>query len=354
MQALLIENKRSNNMNVTLKVRLLCLSLLLVHLIGCNKTGTNPSHVLSNYLNATINQEWEIAYELISEKDRNVKSFDQYYAEQNANENVFSVLLVGQISFEINEVNISGDKAVAMYEITMPDFSSIFMEILGSAFSTAFSDDFDAKKMEKQIAEKYKGKKFPMTTINQSSELILEKNGWRVFFDWEKEIKIENAMSEAKKLEEQKKFHEAKAKYESVLELDSKMVEVPIKINELEKQILSFDEKKAYMDNLELRNVKIGKGGTFGYTDVVLGEIKNQGDKILIKVEITIYGLDSGGKAVFETIDNNILVPKYLYSSDASPLKPNYTRKFESRLDDTPSDWVMKVNVKITDIEFQE
>jgi len=38
---------------------------------------------------------------------------------------------------------------------------------------------------------------------------------------------------------------------------------------------------------------------------------------------------------------------------DNEPLKPGYSRQFGVKMDDVPSEWTKKVDVKVTQVEFQ-
>ena len=108
-------------------------------------------------------------------------------------------------------------------------------------------------------------------------------------------------------------------------------------------------EKKDYISKLNLQDVKVSETILGGMG--VFGEVKNTGDRSLKKVEITVYCLDKSGSPVFEETFHPVLVSKWS-SGKSEVLKPNYTEKFGYKLDDAPSDWAGKVDVKITDIEF--
>jgi len=336
--------------NIDLIAVLCTLTVLLV--VGCGKIGSNPKDVLLNYLDASLHGRYEEAYQYFSAKDKVVKSLQEYLSEQSKEENPFAQALTSKISYEIKEVTVTGNQAKANVEVTAPDFGAIFTDILGAAFMSAFGEKKDEREIEKMLAEKYKGKDIPMTTTTQSFDLVKEADGWKVFFDWKTEKKIDEAMSQAKQLEREKKLYAAKEKYQKVLELDSKVVEASEKIKELDKEIESFKEKQSYIDKVEIRNIHIGKSilDEIG----VFGEVKNHGDRTLKEVEITIYCLDENGKAIFEKTYHPVLVSEYSLFGDNEPLKPNYSRKFGVKLDDAPSDWARKVRVKITNIEFQK
>jgi len=327
-------------------------TLTVLLLVGCGKIGSNPKDVLSKYLDTFLHGRYEEAYQYISARDKAVKSLQEYLSEQSREESPFAQVLASKISYEIKEVTVTGNQTKAKVAVTTPDFGSIFTDILGVAFMSAFGEEKDEKEIEKMLAEKYKEKDIPMSTITQSFDLIKETDGWKVFFDWETKKKVDETMSQAKQLEKEKKLYAAKEKYQEVLELDSKVVEASEKIKELEKEIKSFKEKQAYIDKVEIRNVHIGK--SILDEAGVFGEVKNLGDRTLKEVEITIYCLDKNGKTIFEKTYRPVLVSEYSLFGDNKPLKPKYSKKFGVKLDDAPSDWARKVKVKVTDIEFQK
>jgi hypothetical protein len=113
----------------------------------------------------------------------------------------------------------------------------------------------------------------------------------------------------------------------------------------------SNPEQLAYLDKIVVRNITVGKSdlGESG----VFGEIKNTGDRTLKKVEITIYCLGSDGKPVFDKTYDPVLVSDLSFGDSNEPLKAEYSRRFGVKMDDAPSDWTKKVDVKVTAVEFQ-
>lgn len=107
----------------------------------------------------------------------------------------------------------------------------------------------------------------------------------------------------------------------------------------------------SYYEKVIIKNIDIGKSilEEIG----VFGEVKNIGNRTLNKVEITIYCLDNDGKPIFEKKYHPVLVTESLFG-DNEPLKSNYSRKFGVKLDDAPSDWAQKVEIKVTDIGFED
>lgn len=324
-----------------------CLVAVVYFLAGCANLLSNPKDVLSKYLDAELHGKHEEAYQYISNKDKSVKTKEQYLSGEKDEPSPFVQMFASRISYKIRNMTISGTQAKADVEITAPDVASMFGDMFGVALTTAMGGQ-DEKKLETALTEKYKDKSLPMTTYTESFNLIKESGSWRVFLDWATKDKVEATLKQAKQLEESKRLYDAKQKYQEVLELDAKAVEAS-KIQELDSKIESFKEKQAYVDKIEIRDVHIGKG-LLGETGV-FGEVKNQGDRVLKEVEFTIYCLDKDGKAVFEKKYHPVRVSGFF--SDNEPLKPNYSKPFGVKLDDAPSDWAGRVQVKVSDLEFE-
>ena len=71
-------------------------------------------------------------------------------------------------------------------------------------------------------------------------------------------------------------------------------------------------------------------------------------------IEITVYCLGAdNGKPVFEKTYDPVLVSGLSFGNSGQPLKPGYSRQFDVKLDDAPSDWNRRVDVKVTKVEFQ-
>ncbi len=108
----------------------------------------------------------------------------------------------------------------------------------------------------------------------------------------------------------------------------------------------------AYIEKVLVRNVRVGKSvldeaGAWG-------EVKNSGDRTLKKVDLVIYCLGADGKPVFEKTFSPVWVTEVSMPGDENePLKPGYSRQFGVKLDDAPSDWSKRVEVKVTGVEFQ-
>jgi hypothetical protein len=108
---------------------------------------------------------------------------------------------------------------------------------------------------------------------------------------------------------------------------------------------------KAYLSHVTVSGVRVARS-VLGQTGV-FGEIKNTGDRMLKEVEITIYCLGRDGKPVFEKTYYPVLVTDMSFGDERKPLKPGYSRTFGVKMDDAPSEWTRKVDVKVTSVKFQ-
>jgi len=119
-------------------------------------------------------------------------------------------------------------------------------------------------------------------------------------------------------------------------------------------------EQQYIKDSLVLESVIVGEGygkyDTPGYSTkkpTVEGKIRNNGNKSLSMVEITVYFLDASGKRIGEKTYTPIYTSSFM--GDSTPLKPNYVRDFGYVVnEDAPSEWANKVEVIISDIVFEK
>lgn len=127
------------------------------------------------------------------------------------------------------------------------------------------------------------------------------------------------------------------------------------------KEIQKYEDKQAYIKNIVLYDLKAR------YYKTYLGEtvpgvefkLKNEGNRSLKEVEVTVYFKDSTGTIIAEETYYPVLVTKYSFSSDNKPLKPNYIWQIEHgkfyKADSVPDEWKEgAVSAKITNIEFMD
>lgn len=344
---------------------------LAFSIVGCDKLSElqqpSASEVLNNYIDASLKSRGEEAYGFVSTEDKAVKSLSEYKEETDKTDNPFAAIIANNVSYKVLKVTQSGSTAKADVEITLPDMSAMLKDLMGAAFSSAFGGK-DKAEIEKSIAKKYETGDVPTTTKNEEFHLLKEKDGWKVFLDWkakkaakEKVEKISSLLSDAKQLRESKKLSGAIQKYEEVLDLNGEMVEAKEAIKETKQEIKETKEKQAYLSKVSLYDLKAKYYETYLEKNVpgVEFKIKNNGDRTLKEVQVTVYFKDAKGTIIAEKQYHPVLVTKYSYTGDNKPLKPNYIWQQERgkfyKADSVPTEWKEgAVSANITNIEFSE
>ena len=336
--------------------------LLLGLLAGCDQiqelTGPPPEKVLTAYLDATKAGNWDAAYAHISTQDHAVKPLATYKSESTT-DNILVAAILSKTSYKVLSVERQGNRATASVEVTSPDVSGIFAEMIGSAFASAFGGK-GAGDVQKQMAEKLQSSNLPTKTQKEDFTLVREDKGWRVFLDWATKKQVASLLAEAEQLRKEKKLPAARDKYDAVLKLDSKLVEAEKARDELGREIAAFAEKQAYVGNVELYDLKARHYETYLERRVpgVEFKLRNKGTRTLRKVEVTVYFEDASGAVIAEQQYNPVLVTKYSFG-DNKPLRPNYIWQLERgkfyQAKSVPSEWKEgAVKAKVTDIEFAE
>ena len=337
-------------------------------MLACDKlSGPSPNEVLNNYLDASLKGRYEESYSYVSAEDKALKDLQSYLKENEKTDNPFAQAIASKVSYKILKLEKSDKHATADVEITLPDFGLIFSDVMGAAFKSAFGGG-DEKEMEKILAKKFESGEVPLTTEKETFKLLKEEDGWKVFLDWktekikkERQAKIQTLLAEAEDLKKSMKLHGAAQKYEQVLELDSEMVDAKKGLEETKKEIKTFEEKQAYINNVMLYDLKANYYKTYLEEKVpgVEFKLKNRGDRTLKEVEVTVYFKDASGAIIAEEDYHPVLVTKYSFSGDNKPLKPNYVWQMERgkfyKADSVPTEWKEgAVSAKITNIEFEE
>jgi hypothetical protein len=344
------------------KVVALFSGLLLYALAGCDQiqelTGPPPEKVLVTYLDATKAGNWDVAYAHLSTRDHAVKPLATYKAESTT-DNALATAVLSKTSYKILSVERQGNRATASVEVTSPDVSGLFAEMIGSVFASAFGGK-GAADLQKQMADKLQNANLPTKTQKEEFILVREDKGWRVFLDWATKKQVATLLSEAEQLRKEKKLPAARDKYDAVLKLDSKLVEAQKARDELGREIAAFAEKQAYVSNVELYDLKARYYETYLERRLpgVEFKLRNKGNRALRKVEVTVYFEDASGAVIAEQEYNPVLVTKYSFG-DNKPLRPNYIWQLERgkfyQAKSVPSEWKEgAVKAKITDIEFAQ
>lgn len=341
--------------------------LLGLTVVACDKlSGQSPTEVLNSYLDASLKGRHKEAYSYVSVDDKKVKDIQAYLSEYEKEDNPFAKAIASKVSYTVRKIEVSEKNATAEVEITLPDFGSIFADVLGAAFKSALGRS-DDKEMERTLAGKLENGEVPMTTKEETYRLVKETGGWKVFLDWKTEIiekerqaKTKQLLAEAEELKKSKKLHSAVEKYQQILELDSEVVDAKEGLKETKSEIESFEKKQAYIGNVELYDLSAKYHKTYLEENVpgVVFKLKNKGDKTLKEVVVTVYFKDANGTIIAEENYRPVLVTRYSFGRSNKPLKPNYVWQMERgkfyQAESVPSEWREgAVSAKITNIEFE-
>ena len=327
--------------------RFAVLIMFVMWATGC-ATGPSPKEVMGKYLDAYGKGNYEEAYPLLSSTDKAAKSLDAFSDSEGSE---FMAILGPKASYQVKGVKTEGDKAKATVEIKTPDIKGVFGELIGKIMTMVLGGEPDSNALETMLAERVQGKNWPTITRTEYYDLVKEKDGWKVFLNYEGIYKSQELKNKAEILETQKKYAEAESALEEATKLNPKDVEIPGKIMAMDRKATEYKESQMYFDKIEVRNVSVGQDnlGQLG----VFGELKNRGNRTLRAVAITVYYLDKEGNGIHEKTYYPVLVTEEL-NGDHQPLKPNYGKTFWYRIDGAPSDWAKKVKVAVTDVEFQK
>ena len=150
------------------------LILAMLFLISCARHDS-PREVLMKYFEASRKGDSAVAYSYISEKDRVVKSLEEY-SSLSKEGGMMAKAFTSKLSYKINDVRIDGSKAEASVETTGPDVAAMMGEFMGKAFSMAFLDskNKDAE-MAKFLEDKGKSNSIPLRTEISKVFLLKEK-----------------------------------------------------------------------------------------------------------------------------------------------------------------------------------
>lgn len=121
-------------------------------------------------------------------------------------------------------------------------------------------------------------------------------------------------------------------------------------------------EAQAYIDeHLELYDVSASYKDAVlsGRVPGVLFKLRNNGDRSLDRVQVTVYFKDASDRIIAEEQYTPVLVTEYNFSGDNQPLKAGYIWQNEKNkfyaAKRVPSEWQEgNVDAQITDIRFTE
>ena len=132
---------------------------------------------------------------------------------------------------------------------------------------------------------------------------------------------------------------------------DKKIEKKPVQVAKID------NKKKAYMENLKLTNLTVGKGKKFLFASPnpgLFATLTNKGDRNLKEVEVTVYFYNEKGAIVSEKKLYPVSVSKYRPGRDNDPLNAKNAKKVGYLVKKfAPPSWSGKVQMRVTDIIFK-
>ena len=350
-------------------IKILFVLVAICSLSACdNNDYPDPDEVLTDYLLAVYTGKNEEAYEYVSSGDKSVKSLKDYLAENKNRADPMAKAFVDEFEVRIVSQNQSDSNAAIKASIILPDLDGM-LGGLEQASGKPDAEKIDPKIAAQMLKKKYEDLDIPTVYKNESFQLVNEMGAWKVHLNWQGELlqkareeQIAKLLAEARELRKSDSTLEAAIeKYKQVLKLDSNMIIAIHGIKDSERDIKEYAAKQDYIKNVSLYDLESKFYTTFSNTKVpgVKFKIKNNGDRLLREVEVTVYFKNAGGTVIAEERYRPVLAMKKSYSGDQVILKKNYIWQMEEgnfyKADAVPTEWKEgAVEAKVTNIKFAE
>ena len=201
-----------------MKNLLLILALFIVSCSSGEASKLSDANLVAlSYVKNSKNLDFNLAYELLSEEDKNVLSKEDYtkFKEPEVMMEIAKAVAL-QSEYKIKETSIEEKSANVIVEISSPDYSFLFQSIVASAFRSAFDTsketDNQLEDFSKDVSKLIEDGDVPKQIIDQSIQLVLENNEWKVSeglkVAYQKSIntkKVDELLSIASSLDKKKK-----------------------------------------------------------------------------------------------------------------------------------------------------
>ena len=350
-------------------IKILFVFAAICSLSACDKNAfPDPDEVLTDYLFAVYTGQNEVAYEYVSSPDKSVKGLQDYLAENKNRANPIVKAFVDDFEVRIDSLQQSESNAAVKVSIILPDTKGM-LKGLEKASGKSDGTRIDPNAAAQMLKKKYKDLDVPTVYKKESFQLVNELGAWKVHLDWQTELlqkaqeeRIAKLLADARELRKSSSGLEAAIeKYNEVLELDSDMAIAIHGIKDTERDINERVAKQEYIKNVALYDLEAKFYTTFSNTNVpgVKFKLKNNGDKLLREVEVTVYFKDAEGMVIAEERYRPVLAMKKSYSGDQVILKKNYIWQMEEgnfyKAEGVPTVWQEgAVEAKVTNIKLAE
>ena len=150
------------------------------------QTTVDAEITLKKFIDASITRQHSEYYDLLSEKDRAIKTREKYLEEQQQLQPNLADNYFHDITYQISAITLSGNNASAEVIYHFPDAERMIKQVYNLAILEKQGlPALDEMKQQMDIA--FKDKPLPMKTITRHFNLLQENNNWRVYMDWDKQ-----------------------------------------------------------------------------------------------------------------------------------------------------------------------
>ncbi len=341
--------------------------ILALFIVSCSSGEasklSDANLVALSYVKNSKNLDFNLAYELLSEEDKNFLSKEDYkkFKEPEVMMEIAKAVAL-QSEYKIKETSIEEKSANVIVEISSPDYSFLFQNIVASAFRSAFDtskeNDNQLEDFSKDVSKLIEDGDVPKQIIDQSIQLVLENNEWKVSEGLKVAYKIDELLGIASSLDKKKKYSEAINTYKEILNIDDSNADAISSIKKVEGKLAEQKIKQDYINKIEIFDFIATRIDTYLSKDVpaVRFAIRNNGNRSLDKVEVTVYFYDANDNAIFEKKYLPVLASSYV--SNDGPLKPNYIKRQKENnyytIDELGPEWLGKADAIVSDLRFSE
>ena len=162
-----------------------------------HSTAAGPEAVLKSFLTAMYSRDAKVAYQLLSQADRDVKTLDDYVAETGAFDGAaldLARLLATGIKYRNVDVAISGTRATVTFDAELPNANDPVIDTLVLGFNRSQLSrlsETELEALQDDIRRKVAAGQMPvLQSKGESWKLVSEDGEWRVFRNWADAVEV--------------------------------------------------------------------------------------------------------------------------------------------------------------------
>jgi len=166
-------------------ILLLLCTLAVSSLVGCSVAGSDKNNNMVTNGSFTPEETIQVAFDALKELD--IKTFDLYTTNQGSgkitgeDKELLDELFVN-LSYEIGDAQIDGDKAVVNVKITNTDFSEVISQLVSMSIDKALRNTNDRETDEELLRRLVSEANQAQKQVTSDLELSLESHdkGWKI------------------------------------------------------------------------------------------------------------------------------------------------------------------------------